>query len=295
MYSINRYFKRPLQQSAQLYMYGNQRILTNPLIQQTISYSKFKDDDDDNNFSKKKSRSGKKKQLDEVDILDNEDGHGGGEGKREGDKKEKGKPKGPAGPPKIELRILPAMYPKMGYDEMNMKLGRELSPHLRIYKIQLTSVMSIFLRISGFLLAMGIWIIGVSGLCCDISIDALAKKIEDCDCSRTLFNILKFFIVLPFAYHMVAGTRHLIWYLNVFLSKPHIYATGYVAIALTFLVAGGLTFIKPGEDDEKGPSKVEYDGQIEKNIENLVNENFESNDDKELLDDEEDLEKNIKS
>ncbi|XP_034485894.1 uncharacterized protein LOC117790527 [Drosophila innubila] len=292
MYSINRYFKTPLQRSAQLILHGNQRVLTTPLIQQTIHYSKFKDNDDEGKFTKI-SGSGNKKKFDEIDNLRDEDGHGGSDGKRGRDKKEMKKLKGPAGPPKIELRIMPALYSNMGYDERNMKLGRELSPHLRIYKKQLTSVMSIFLRMSGFVLALGIWIIGVSGLCCDISVDALAEKIEKCEFSRTLFNILKFFVVLPFAYHMVAGTRHLIWYLNVFLSKPQIYATGYVAIALTFLLAGGLTIIRPAENDEKRPSKVDYNAQIETNIENLVNEKVEQNDDEDILDDEEYLETNI--
>lgn len=294
MHHRNRYFKRPLQRSAQLILHGNQRALISPLIQQAILYSKFKDIDDEGEFTKK-SRSGKKSKFNEKDSLDGEDDHGGSEGKKGLDEKGLEKLKGPASPPKIELRIMPPLYSNLGYDERNMKLGRELSPHLSIYKKQLTSVMSIFLRMSGFVLALGIWIIGVSGLCCDISVDALAQKIEKCECSGTILNILKFLVVLPFAYHMVAGTRHLIWYLNVFLSKPQIYATGYVAIALTILVAGGLTIIRPDDNDEKRPSKVDYSGQIELNIENLVSEQVEQNDDGELLKVDENLERNIEN
>ncbi|KAH8359712.1 hypothetical protein KR093_008467, partial [Drosophila rubida] len=167
-----------------------------------------------------------------------------GESKNKG-KKEGKEPKRPAGPvaPQIEIRIFPALYPKMGYDEKNMKLGRELSPHLRIYKKQLTSVMSIFLRISGLILAVGVWIIGISGLCCDLKVEALAQKIEKCEFEKSFFNTIRFLVVLPLAYHVVAGTRHLIWYLNVFLSKPEIYVTGYVALALTFILACGLTIL----------------------------------------------------
>lgn len=39
--------------------------------------------------------------------------------------------------------------PKETYDEKNMRLGREMSPHLTIYKFQLTSVLSISHRFTG--------------------------------------------------------------------------------------------------------------------------------------------------
>ncbi|XP_034114063.1 uncharacterized protein LOC117574351 [Drosophila albomicans] len=259
MYAITRYLKSPLQRSTQLILHGNQRVLCRPMLLQRADYSKFVDGDEDRKSSKK-SRS-----FDDEEEEDYDD-----DSKRHSKKGKKNR-KGPTGP-KIELRIIPALYPRLGYDEKNMKLGRQLSPHLRIYRKQLTSVMSIFLRISGFILALGIWIIGLSGLCCNLKVDALVEKIEKCEFKRAVFNVVKFCIVLPFAYHMVAGTRHLIWYLNVFLSKPAIYATGYVAIALTLLLAGGLTIVKPGENDDNYPKKVDYQGQVERQIKHLIND-----------------------
>ncbi|KAH8406700.1 hypothetical protein KR222_003785, partial [Zaprionus bogoriensis] len=142
---------------------------------------------------------------------------------------------------KIEMRIIPAMYPKMGYQEKNERLGRHISPHLSIYKVQLTSALSILLRISGFALGLGIWVVGFCSLFGDIKIEAMVDEIEKCECEKNYFNIAKFCLLLPFSYHIVAGTRHLIWHLNVFLSKPMIYATGYVAIALTFIMAFALS------------------------------------------------------
>lgn len=38
---------------------------------------------------------------------------------------------------------------RSNYDEFNQKLGRPMSPHLLIYKPQLTSVMSVTHRITG--------------------------------------------------------------------------------------------------------------------------------------------------
>ncbi|KAH8311046.1 hypothetical protein KR044_004023 [Drosophila immigrans] len=229
------------------------------MILQTTHFSKQGDNDKDKEIGKKSP-----KFQDSIDLG------------ADGDRKESGKDgkktlKEPVGP-KIELRILPAMYPKMGYDEMNMKMGRRLSPFMSIYRMQLTSMMSIFIRITGFLMAIGVWVFGVSALCCDFTIEALAKKIEECECKKTIFNVAKFLIVLPFAYHMVAGTRHLIWHLNVFLSKPEIYATGYVALALAFVLAVGLTIVKPGDDDKNALKKVDYHGQAESEVKYLFNE-----------------------
>lgn len=124
--------------------------------------------------------------------------------------------------------------------------GRVLSPHLTIYKIQLTSLLSICLRISGFVLAVFVWALGIAGLCMQGDMDGFVKKAEDCDCPA-LLTASKVMVVAPFAYHTVAGTRHLIWYLNKFTTIPEIYATGYVAVVLATALAAGLLIMDVGE------------------------------------------------
>ncbi|EDW66954.1 succinate dehydrogenase cytochrome b560 subunit, mitochondrial [Drosophila virilis] len=234
----------------------NHRINVKPLILQTVHFSKSKGSDG------------------EVRL--------GNDGKKLADgKKPPMSKKGPVGPPKIDMRIIPASYHNLSYEELNKKLGRAMSPHLSIYKKQLTSVMSIFLRISGFILGIGIWTIGLTGLLCDIDVNAMAEKIEKCDCSRTVFNMLKLFIIIPFAYHIVAGTRHLIWHLNVFLSKREIYATGYAAIVLTFILAAALAGIDVQEKTNE-LSKVSNDGEITLELKTLLNEETEEIDEHEL-------------
>lgn len=172
-------------------------------------------------------------------------------------------------PPIIELRIIPATYPRTGYDERNMKMGRRLSPHLTIYKRQLTSILSILLRISGCVLAVGVWSMGLSGLLCDMTIDDMVKAVEKSDSKRSLLKLLKVGIALPFAYHIVGGTRHLLWYLNIFLSKQMVYVTGYTSIVLTLILAGILSSVKP-EELKKKVENVEYIGQSEIKLQNLV-------------------------
>lgn len=50
----------------------------------------------------------------------------------------------------VTLKVVPAPpADNLGHDERNAKLKRELSPHLTIYKPQLTSMLSITHRFSG--------------------------------------------------------------------------------------------------------------------------------------------------
>ncbi|KAH8294628.1 hypothetical protein KR018_000630, partial [Drosophila ironensis] len=149
--------------------------------------------------------------------------------------------------PSVTIKVIPARPPpKLGYDDRNMMLGREMSPHLTIYKPQLTSILSIFLRISGFALTIFAWGLGIVGLVYQGDMDGLIKKVEGCDCGKIL-TAIKVIVALPFAYHVVAGTRHMIWLLNMFTTLPEIYATGYVAVALSALLGLGLIKMKSGE------------------------------------------------
>lgn len=149
----------------------------------------------------------------------------------------------------VTLKIIPSRDPPiLGYDDRNMMRGRVLSPHLSIYKVQLTSGLSIFLRISGFVLGVFVWALGISGLICQGNMDGFLTKVQDCDCG-TLLSLSKVMVAIPFAYHIVAGTRHLIWYLNLFTSIPEVYATGYVAIVLAVIVAVGLVNANSSEPE----------------------------------------------
>lgn len=50
----------------------------------------------------------------------------------------------------VSLKVVqPAGASTLGHDERNMALGREMSPHLTIYKPQLTSMLSITHRFMG--------------------------------------------------------------------------------------------------------------------------------------------------
>ncbi|KAH8248173.1 hypothetical protein KR038_003988, partial [Drosophila bunnanda] len=153
--------------------------------------------------------------------------------------------------PPVILKIIPFRpAPSLSYDDRNMILGREMSPHLSIYKIQLTSLLSICLRISGFVLAIFVWALGISGLIMEGDMEGLVKKAEDCDCPGVI-TAAKIMVVAPFAYHTVAATRHMLWFLNMFLTIPEIYATGYVAVVLSVALAVGLMVMDVKQEPKK--------------------------------------------
>jgi succinate dehydrogenase / fumarate reductase cytochrome b subunit len=121
-----------------------------------------------------------------------------------------------------------------------MKINRPLSPHLTIYKPQLTSSLSIFHRITGAFLAsmflLTIFVIKV----CDLSLSiypiywfvfTITHQLN-----WILFGFLLLFL-LAFSYHMSNGIRHLTWDLGFALDLSKVYLSGYIMLCSAALVA----------------------------------------------------------
>ena len=97
------------------------------------------------------------------------------------------------------------------------KTDLPLSPHLQIYKPQITSVLSIGHRISGFflnffLLFLSLW---VSSL-------ALGEFYYNLFLQFSSFFLIKLLLslgLLGFTYHALNGIRHIFWDFGFFLDK----------------------------------------------------------------------------
>ncbi len=121
------------------------------------------------------------------------------------------------------------------------KQNLPLSPHLQIYKPQMTSVLSISHRVTGFALNLTL-IILVLGLFCIML-------------GEEYFNIyLKFFDTIPskiiiylsllgFFYHMLNGIRHIIWDFGFFLENRSSSILGYLVIFLSISASIYLSII----------------------------------------------------
>lgn len=113
--------------------------------------------------------------------------------------------------------------------------GRPLSPHLQVYRPQLTSLLSITHRATGVVNA-----IGLTGLVCWLL--AAAKGPEAFAAVQGFYgSLLGQLILLAWSfslfYHGCNGVRHLLWDTGRALDIVSVYRTGYIMLAC----AAGLT------------------------------------------------------
>lgn len=123
---------------------------------------------------------------------------------------------------------------------------RPLSPHLQIYRPQITSVLSISHRFSGAVLAAGLLLLvyWLAALASGEAAYAAALGVL----GAWPVKVILFLGTLAFFYHLCNGIRHLWWDSGRGFEIPQIYASGWavviVSISLTvaawaFILLGG--------------------------------------------------------
>jgi succinate dehydrogenase / fumarate reductase cytochrome b subunit len=119
-----------------------------------------------------------------------------------------------------------------------MAKPRPLSPHLQVYRPQLTSIMSIMHRASGAVLATGsllvaLWLVALAAGA------AVFNPVADV-MQHPLGQLVVFGYSLALVYHGLNGIRHLMWDLRIGLEIKQVYQSGYLVLGLTFLVTAAL-------------------------------------------------------
>ena len=120
-----------------------------------------------------------------------------------------------------------------------MKINRPLSPHLSIYKPQLTSTLSIFHRISGGFLALYLLFSIFCLKLCDLSLSFY--QIYWCLFYTTvnldwfLFSVTNL-ALLAFCYHISNGIRHVLWDFGFFLELSKVYTTGAFTVIFSAIL-----------------------------------------------------------
>jgi succinate dehydrogenase / fumarate reductase, cytochrome b subunit len=121
---------------------------------------------------------------------------------------------------------------------------RPLSPHLQIYRPQITSVLSISHRFSGVVLAVGLLVL-VYWLAALASGDA-AYAAALALLGGWPVQLLLFLSSFAFFYHLANGIRHLWWDSGRGFEISQVYASGWAVIvaagALTLLAWGVILF-----------------------------------------------------
>jgi len=141
--------------------------------------------------------------------------------------------------------------PPSAYEEMqkfwqkNAQLKRPLSPHLSIYRYNLTMMLSISNRITGVGLQAVMTLGGIGVLAGSLSYSDALQKIKSWKIGPALIGIAKLGLSLIFAYHTVASVRHLVWDAGIGYSKPMTLQGSYAVLAATAVLTLILLFYKP--------------------------------------------------
>lgn len=116
------------------------------------------------------------------------------------------------------------------------KRSRPLSPHLQIYKPQISSVLSILHRMTGAFLFVGSFFLA-------LWLYALAE-------GENTYNVFQEWVVSPIGlilllgwsfalfYHLANGIRHLMWDAGYGYDLPTMRRTGWMVVVTAFILTG---------------------------------------------------------
>ena len=114
---------------------------------------------------------------------------------------------------------------------------RPLSPHLQIYRPQLTSVLSITHRLTGFALSLVILLSPAILYFLTLSKDSHTLVMNVFQ--NSFVKLVLFLAIFGLSYHLCNGIRHLAWDAGYGLDLDSSYKSGY-AVVVTSL---GITFL----------------------------------------------------
>ncbi|MCF8496178.1 MAG: succinate dehydrogenase, cytochrome b556 subunit [Alphaproteobacteria bacterium] len=111
------------------------------------------------------------------------------------------------------------------------KVRRPLSPHLQVYRLQITSGLSILHRMTGAALAIGslmvIWWI----LAAAVGLDAYNTAMDFAE--TRLGTFMMFGWSFSLFYHLCNGIRHLLWDMGYLFKIENAYRSGYAVVFIS--------------------------------------------------------------
>ena len=113
--------------------------------------------------------------------------------------------------------------------------NRPTSPHLSIYRPQITSILSISHRISGVFQSIGLIIVFL--LLVSLFLGETYHKYYMLFIKSYLGKFFIFLYVLSLCYHMLNGIRHILWDLGFVFEIKNVYYSGYTIIFFTAVLA----------------------------------------------------------
>lgn len=121
---------------------------------------------------------------------------------------------------------------------------RPLSPHLQVYRFQITMLMSISHRIAGVALSVGSlgmvwWLLAAAG---DAEGFAAFREVA----GSWLGRLVLFAFGLGLVYHLFNGIRHMLWDAGYGFEIKEFYATGWTVLVLTAVTTAAIWFVVLG-------------------------------------------------
>jgi succinate dehydrogenase / fumarate reductase cytochrome b subunit len=114
--------------------------------------------------------------------------------------------------------------------------NRPLSPHLQVYRPQLTSVLSISHRITGMVLSLGTVVIVAWLLALASGPEAYGALTATLSTPVALVLLAGWTFALM--YHLLNGIRHLFWDAGWMLDLRGAYVSGWAVVALSVVLTG---------------------------------------------------------
>ena len=119
-----------------------------------------------------------------------------------------------------------------------MARTRPLSPHLQVYRPQMTSVMSIMHRAAGIVLTTGTLV--MTAWLVSLAMGAESYGMVAAFLAHPLGQFVLFGYSVALIYHALNGIRHLGWDIGIGLTIPEVYRNGQLVLILTAVLTAAL-------------------------------------------------------
>ena len=116
----------------------------------------------------------------------------------------------------------------------NRPVHRPLSPHLQVYRPQLTSILSILHRATGIALSVGVLYLAVWVVFASASVETYAK-FQGFNGSIVGRLVLGGWLFCMF-YHLFNGIRHLFWDAGYGFELKDAYRSGWIVVVASLVV-----------------------------------------------------------
>ncbi len=129
---------------------------------------------------------------------------------------------------------------------VKQRLNRPVSPHLSIYKPQITWYGSALNRITGSVLSGGFYAFGAAYLVAPLfgwHLESASMAAAFGAWPVALKVAAKFTVAFPFTFHGLNGVRHLVWDMGRELSNKQVQRTGWAVVGLSVTGAAVLAMV----------------------------------------------------